>query len=406
MKRNAIGIIMGTAALAIIALIILQAKWMYKSRQLIEEQFNQKVRLALCRAMDMTGVEKDCSDLQATCTASATTNCVSKIDADLLTPELDDAIRNSLIFYDINLDYEIQIFDEVSWENKVLPPNGCSLASFTDGNQQYLTLTFPRKEAYFFERIGIMLTASILIILFITTVFVLTIYAFVKQKRITEINKDFFNNMAHEFRTPLTNISLATKLLTRKQEELRNDKYIALIGKESKQLMHQVNGVLDFAKMEKGGYTLKKEAIDLGALIEEVIRAFELRINECQAKVTIHAASGPTIVTGDRLHLSNIFKNLLDNALKNCEKAPQITIGLQQKKSGVALCFKDNGIGIKPTDQPYIFDRFFRSSNHFGKGFGIGLAYVKKIIELHRGSIKVLSEVGAGTQFNLFLPGQ
>ena len=227
------------------------------------------------------------------------------------------------------------------------------------------------------------------------------------RKKISEIHKEFFNNLAHEFRTPLTNIRLASKMIGKRKANVDPDRYLKVIEQETAKLNHQVERVLHLAKLENGEYALQKNKICLAELLQEVISDMQLQIQSKNASVQLEVLEEDVAVMGDRFHLSNAFRNLIDNALKYSKDDPRLDIRVKRAGDEILLSFQDNGIGIKPQEQEYVFDRYFRVSTgnvHDAKGFGLGLSYVKAIVERHKGIIKVFSEWQQGTRFDLSLP--
>lgn len=428
-SNNRISYIIVASALALVALVFLQVSWINDSKSLIEEQFEQKVRMALCSAVEdlnrhgnPDGAIQDNPDgaMVAVCgpVEKAVPMC-SPVEpyedgfrlADLGRfdqLELDSALGQALAFYDIQMDYEM---DVVSKNNCVQDASSrqfcCALSPFQQGNTDIVSIRFPEKNSYIFGKMKLMLFSSLIILLFVTLVFFFATHTLVRQKQILQINKDFFNNMAHEFRTPLTNISLASKLLAKKEEQLKGNRFIRVVEEESQKLKHQVERVLQLASLENGKYPLEKEAIQLEQLMEEVVDGMTLQIKENQASVEIKTAGHLPTIEGDKFHLGNVFRNLLDNALKYSENPAQVCITLEQSKNGVMVLFQDEGIGVAKKDQAFIFDKYHRVSSgnlHDQKGFGLGLSYVKTIVERHRGFINIISDLNKGCRFDLFIP--
>ena len=407
---NHIKFIILASAIAMIALIVLQAKWLSHSKVLIEEQFNQKVSMAMCLTVADLG--------QGTTTSCAPPNLQTAVPltprANVLpfpSPTVDEqalrtALNRNLAFFDIPLNYEVSVQDKSDTCLEEDSPGCCSMVAISGFENHLMVLTFPSKTRYFLGRMGLMIGSSILILLLISSILWLATHYLIQQKRLSEHNKDFFNNMAHEFKTPLTNIKLATSLLTKKQNQLTDNNFIHIIRQETKNLSHQIERVLHLSNLEKGAYQLLKEELEIADLLQDIISEMAIQTQEKQAIIQLDIPQHVSI-KGDAFHLKNAFRNLIDNALKYSPQTPVINITLQQQETGVLLLFKDNGIGISKSNQAIVFDKFQRVGTgdlHDQKGFGIGLAYVKKVVELHQGFIKIVSELNKGSQFALFLP--
>lgn len=407
---NKVNAVIAGATLALIALVLLQAQWLLHSKNLIEEQFNQKVSMALCMAVTELG------DGPKTCIASPeseqdlfnmlTANQVTTLPPHSKKQEVKKALDNALAFYDIHLAYEVEIFDKKETCASENSPSCCSLGMIEGYNDQFLNITFPHRTQFILGQMGFMIGSSIFILLFVSTVFGLATYYLIQQKKIGERNKDFFNNMAHEFKTPLTNIILANKLLAKKLPQLSSNSFVNITKKEANKLMHQVERVLYLANMERNDYALNKEELNLSKLLREVIEDMAIQIDEKQAIIKVDIPHD-LVVKGDKFHLSNAFRNLIDNALKYATATPTLHITSEIKDKGILLLFKDNGIGMAKSEQAIVFDKFQRVGTgdiHNQKGFGLGLAYVKKVVELHQGFIHIFSELNKGSRFDLYLP--
>ncbi len=223
----------------------------------------------------------------------------------------------------------------------------------------------------------------------------------------SERNLDYFNHMTHEFRTPLTNIKLASKLLSKKQDMRPNSKYLDIIQQESAQLMEQVDRVLHLARLEQEDYILKKEHINPPQLVEKILREMSLQISNSQAEVRYTSSPNLPPVLGDPFHLGNAIRNLLDNALKYSPHGAIIKIVMKETLAGLLIRVSDNGPGISQAQQKRMFQKFQRGPHAKmtgQKGFGLGLAYVKKIVDLHEGHIKLVSSSQNGTAVDIHLP--
>jgi two-component system phosphate regulon sensor histidine kinase PhoR len=410
MKFNKATFLFGASLLAIVTLIALQINWLKQSRGLIESQFNQKVSLALGSAIAYLN-NHHTTDLKLE--NSQFSNDLVYVDGEdgrisiFDRKELDRVLGSWLRVYDISLDYDVSIIDE---RTLMKPEMGysCPLSPVVKGCNEYkLAVSFPGKESYIHGQMRFQLYSSILILLFISAVFFVINYAYLKQKRISENNIDFFNNTAHEFKTPLTNIILAMSLLKKKNPGVAEERYAKVISKESTKLMGQIKRVLHLSQMESGQYKLKTEPLDLASLIQEVVEDMTVMVEEQNGSIDLDIPKGTHMVEADRYHLGNVFRNLIDNSLKYCSQEPLIKIKLLNEADGIKLKFEDNGIGISRIDQKHIFQKFQRVNTgdiHDRKGFGIGLSYVKAVLELHKGFIHIVSELNKGSRFDLFLP--
>lgn len=319
------------------------------------------------------------------------------------------ALNEWMQFYQINLPYRVQITPKDSSLKGGPPPYSCSLGPVLESDTHYLQLDFEGRDEYVLQRMGLMVVASIVILLFICVIFGLATWHLLRQKRMADRNRDFFNHMTHEFRTPLTNIQLAGNLLVRKNENLANNPYIDIIRRECSQLVYQVENVLHLGSLEKTDFPIQKKPLDLRQLTDEVVSGMDLQIREYDAQVEIDQGGPHCTLQGDAFHLRNAFRNILDNALKYSGPAPAIRIGLSSETAGTRISFTDNGIGLTAKERRKIFKKFHRCEQavYSGKkGFGLGLSYVKKIMDLHHAQIEVSSPNGQGARFELFFPNE
>jgi len=274
----------------------------------------------------------------------------------------------------------------------------------------FLTLYFPNQKTYLLGSLGPMTFGTLLLTLLIISIFTITLYIIFKQKRISEIRNDFVSNMTHELKTPISTISLAAQMLNDKSipHERKNLDYLGgVIADESKRLGLQVEKVLQMAIFERAKLRLKIKEVDVHDVIKKVTNNFALQLNS-QDGIIIHEfnAKSPT-VKADEVHITNVINNLLDNATKYRNGNPVINIITKDVSNGIVVAVKDNGIGISRDNLKKIFDQFYRvpSGNiHNVKGFGLGLSYVKKIVEAHGGKIWVESKLGEGSTFSFFMP--
>lgn len=275
---------------------------------------------------------------------------------------------------------------------------------------QFLSMYFPNQKRYLLESMWLLLFVSTTFMIILIFSFYYTISTIFKQKKLSEIKNDFISNMTHEFKTPISTISLAVEVLNDKtieksQERINN--YVKMIGDENKRLSLLVENILQTAILDKGQFKLKIQNIDIHNLIEQTITNIKLQVENKEGEISTELKAINSFINADRVHITNIVFNLIDNALKYASEKPQITISTRNDEEGVFISVQDNGIGISKENQKRIFDTMYRvptGNIHNVKGFGLGLSYVKAIAEKHGGSISVESEFGKGSSFTVYLP--
>jgi two-component system phosphate regulon sensor histidine kinase PhoR len=274
----------------------------------------------------------------------------------------------------------------------------------------YLMVYFPEKSRFIFKSLGFMAISSISLTIILFISFALAIYIIIKQKRLSEIRNDFVSNMTHELKTPISTISLASQMLGDKSipDEAKNVSYLSgVISDESKKLGYHVEKVLQLAIFEKGKLELKFKTSDVHEIITNVINTFDIQIKHRSGSIVSNLKAANYSVCIDRVHMTNVFSNLIDNAIKYCNRNPEIIIESYNENGYLGVSIADNGIGMNKQDLRKIFEKFYRiptGNIHTVKGFGLGLSYVKKIVEEHKGYIEVESKPFEGTIFRIFLP--
>ena len=243
------------------------------------------------------------------------------------------------------------------------------------------------------------------ILFFVVIFFGYAVYVIIKQKQLSEIQKNFINNLTHEFKTPIASIDLAAKVLSNPkicEQPDRLAEYVKIVGQQNKRLSAHVEKLLQMATIEKTKLQLNIEEVELNTFISESILEFKNSQNGREYSVIFESSVGEAIISADKLHFSNLIFNILDNAIKYCDVIPEIVIRLNTKGKYYDILFEDNGIGISSGDRKKIFNRFYRvptGNVHDVKGFGLGLDYVKKIVLRHGWSIKVIENSRKGSTF-------
>jgi two-component system phosphate regulon sensor histidine kinase PhoR len=275
---------------------------------------------------------------------------------------------------------------------------------------QFLSLYFPNKNSYLLGSMWLLLVVCITFMLALIFSFYYTISTIFKQKKLSEIKNDFISNMTHEFKTPISTISLACEVLSDKSVDKSPDRvsnYVKMIGDENKRLSLLVENILQTAILDKGQFKLKIQPIDIHTLIEQTITNIKLQVENKEGEISTQLEAENSVINGDRVHVTNIIFNLIDNALKYSKENPHITIRTRNAQQGIFISVKDNGIGISKENQKRIFDTMYRvptGNIHNVKGFGLGLSYVKAVVEKHGGSISVESELEKGSEFTVYIP--
>jgi len=274
----------------------------------------------------------------------------------------------------------------------------------------YVFIYFPTQNSYLLKETGLLVIPTFLLTAMLIGIFVYTILIILRQKKLSDIKNDFINNMTHELKTPISTISLASQML--RDNSLNNtpksiDHISGIIYQESKRLTTQVEKVLQMAVFNEGSLKLKFKEVNVNSLIETVVLNFELRVKSRSGVLTSDLKAHPSIIWADEVHITNVLFNLLDNAVKYSKEEPIIHISTELKDNYLVVSVKDQGIGIQSEHLNQIFERFYRvptGNVHDVKGFGLGLSYVKKIIDVHKGKIKVESAIHKGTKFMIYFP--
>ncbi len=275
--------------------------------------------------------------------------------------------------------------------------------------QYYLQVVFPTKQDSNYDAIGLLLP-SITILVLILSLFITALIVILRQKHIETIKNDFINNMTHEFKTPISSISLGSQILQENRDKLpQNVQYVLnIIKDETNRLSLLVEKVLQMSLFESKTSNMKFTELHINELIKDIIGIFSLKVSQKEGEIKTNLKAKNDVALVDELNLTNVIFNLMDNALKYCDKVPILTIETWNNEKGeLCISIEDNGIGIKRENLKRVFDKFYRVSTgnrHNVKGFGLGLSYVKKIVKEHKGKINIESEYQLGTKFTIRIP--
>lgn len=353
----------------------------------------------------------------------------SLIEIDLYKPieeridpkKLDSIIQEELNIRGISTTYGMAVADAKGMLPILTTPNWIDQLLATKFSTQlyphdvvqdpyYLRLYFPRQTGYLLRTNWLMLATSVFIVIAIIFVFYATVRTIIHQKRTSEIKNDFINNMTHELKTPISTVSLACEAL--QDPDLASNKavvsrYVNMINDENKRLGLLVEEVLQSAVLDKGDFKLKNEQLELNTLVKSVIDKYGIQVREKGGVVITDYFPMQIPIMGDAIHLANVVSNLLDNANKYSRDQPEIQVSTSVQNGQATVQVTDNGIGISKENQKRIFDKLYRvptGNRHDVKGFGLGLSYVKIIIERIGGSVGLQSQLGKGSTFIINLP--
>lgn len=406
-------------ALSIVGILGFQAYWFWRTWDFKDQEFNQRVHIALLNtAREMARYNR--SELPAR-------NLVRKLSNNYYVVNINDAIdagaleyylRKELEAVSLTSDFEYGIYDcasdqmvygnYFSFDRSPASPQAGNLPKY-DQFLYYFGVRFPDRTSVLLADMPYTLVFAF--ILLITIVFfIYSLAVILRQKRLSEMQKDFIDNMTHEFNTPISTIRISAEVLARDPRIAGDDrlaKYAAIIREQNDRLHAQVDKVLQLTRLEKGSFRLRREDLDLHAVLEHILPGVQVKVQELGGSFETSLEAQQSRISADPLHLQNIIANLLDNAVKYRREAPRIRVSTRNVAGGLQLAIRDEGIGIPKEDQARIFGKFYRVSTgnvHDVKGFGLGLYYVRGICQAHGWDIRLQSEPRKFTVFTIEMP--
>ena len=414
MSRTTLRTVIILAALSIAGITFTQVYWVRKAFDIRENQFYRDVNTSLSNVAEkIYEINKTPNPVNNPVSQLSTNYFAVLVNGPIDASVLEFLLKSEFEKHNISDDFEYGIYDCAEkcmvGGNYISPGKAKLISHFPEtpklnNDGYYFAVQFPRLEANILSQMGIwgFSSAVMLVVIFF---FVYTLFVILKQRRLSEIQKDFINNMTHEFKTPISTIAISTEVLkdpaiVHTPERLLN--YATIIQNENQRLKQQVERVLQMAKLDEDDIGLKMEETDIHELIREVVKNNLVAIESKRGKVHLELNAKSTIKRVDRLHFTNVIYNLLDNAIKYNNSIPVLTITTTDHDSDLRISVSDNGIGIRTEEQGKVFHKFYRvptGNLHDVKGFGLGLNYAKLIIEKHGGKISVASEVGKGSTF-------
>lgn len=421
MKRITIRWIIVASSISLIGLIVTQLFWINNALRLGEEQFNSRVTIALQGALDeyvQTHKGKSCD---VTCGCLSVPNTADSLFINLEPAEMDSLLRVHFDYHGLDTIFEFKVVNcstgKVLFEKsgKLKHPGRSSLHKISlsclhHQESHRMEVRFNQPRQLIIKDMLVWLAASTIFLLIVVVSFAYIVLTIVRQKKITEMRNDFINNMTHEFKTPISNISLACEVLKRPniaESPDRINRYIDIISQENKRMRSQVDRILQVAVRNREDLDISRQTTDIHELIRDAVDTICLEDSLNGAVIDLDFQAPKPELFIDPVHFTNIIHNLIDNAQKYSHSDPRILISTSVRDPNFILEFKDNGMGISPEAQKHIFEKFYRvptGNLHNVKGTGIGLYYVKTMIEAHGGTIFVKSEVGNGSRFIITLP--
>jgi two-component system, OmpR family, phosphate regulon sensor histidine kinase PhoR len=421
-RKSVIGIII-IVGIALVGLLVIQLYWIHSASSVKQSSFRRSINEAMAKVVyKVERLEKRRASEISPFGGMLSFN--RHLDYSLfLTPEdLDSLINLELNIRGIDTRFQFGIykpeFDLFLLEKgnefrKQLIEKGYAYPLFSYDRfttPEYLLVYFPYERQFLLTELWGMLLISFILIVIIVYTFAYTISLLIRQKKLSDMKTDFINNMTHEFKTPISTISLACEALRDKeipQTPEFIDNYIETISEENNRLAILSERILQSAVLEKGELKLQRESVDLHKIIRDVIKSIRIQVEIKDGEIHTNLRARPSVLEGDRVHLTNLVYNLLDNANKYTPRKPSIRIRTENTGRDLTLTVSDNGTGISKHQQKKIFDRLYRiptGNIHNVRGFGLGLSYVKAIVDEHQGKIFVESELGKGTTFKVILP--
>jgi len=422
-KQRTITITIIITSIALLGVIVTQLHWVNNALERKNEQFNQKANLGLNKIVNqLLTLQNDSILLDRFKLDSGNhfTNHIKFLHS--VRPQLiDSVIKSEFQGLDLGKTFYYGIYEKVSskfllgnfkgHQDQILnSQHNIAVSCIFQPETYWLGIYFPFQTTHVFKKMQVNIILSAFFMLVVIGSFWFVISALFRQKKLSEIKSDFVNNMTHEFKTPISTISVSSEMLTK--EHVINDKnmvakYARVIFDENIRLKGLVEKVLQVAALERKDYKFNIKIIDVHELLNDIIRNFEVTVSQRNGKIFARLNAAETRISADKGHFKNVIITILDNANKYSANEPDITISTRSNDKGVSISIDDKGIGMATEHQANIFKKFHRiptGNVHDVKGFGIGLFYVKTVVESHGGYVRVKSELGKGSRFEVFFP--
>ena len=405
-------------SIVMMGLLLVQGFWLKRAFDIEDRQFNHTVQVALKNIADSI-VDENPGVLPTETHIQQLSSSFFFAELNVvINPELlDSLLKKELGIRSLKTDYELGIYkatDDTLVYGAYIPAtiqwqidHANDPINQTNSEKSNFAIYFPNKFSIIAGELKIWIFSTVVLLLMLAF-FIYSILTLLRERRLAEIKEDFINNLTHEFKTPIANIELASEAL--KNDRVapgKQNQYFHIIHSENQRLKAQVERVLQMGTIDKNELRLDLKIVNIHELIHKLVENVGMRIHEKTGILNVELNATSPEILADEFHLTNTVYNVLDNAEKYSKDHPEISITTRNEKEGLWISIKDAGIGIKEDFQHYVFDKFFRVPSgdvHNVKGFGLGLNYVKTIIEAHHGKISLQSKLNHGSQFDIFLP--
>lgn len=420
MNNNIIRRVIVLGAISILSLLTVQTYWVLRTWDIQEREFNRKVSQAMLDAAIDLGKLNDFTLPANNFVRQLSSNYwVVNIENMFQADDLEYSLAKAFQAQNLKEDYKYGIFDCSSDQmvsgkfikySASAEPLAEPLQKHYDSDFiYYFGVEFPHKNSNILTNMWIVIFFTGLMLITVAF-FIYTMIVILRQKQLSELQRDFINNMTHEFKTPISTINISTDVFLQNEkvkEDQRLNRYSSIIKEQVLRLNTQVEKVLQLAKIERDNIELHVEDVNLAELINSISPSIELKVNDKKGVLHLDLHAANPVVRADRLHLTNILHNLIDNAVKYSRETPDIHIRLFNEGNSLALSVQDNGIGIPKEHQKHVFDKFYRvptGNVHNVKGFGLGLFYVKTMCKEHKWKLDLHSEPNKGTTITIRMP--
>ncbi len=418
MRRQTLRRIILFGSVVMTGLLIVQGFWFKRAFDIEDRQFNHSIQVALKTIADSLVAEQAEGTSSSVHIRQLSSNFFfAEVNAPISPDMLDSLLKKEMFIRQIGADYELGIYKAsddtlvygefidatIRWQID----HANDPVSNTSSEKSNFALYFPNKYSIIASEMKIWIFSSVVLLLMLAF-FIYAILTLLKEKRLSEIKEDFINNLTHEFKTPIANIEIASEVLKRNTiDPAKREHYFEIIQSENKRLKTQVERVLQMATIDQQAFSLDLKPVNIHNLIRQLSENIGFRIHEKSGSLKLDLQAENAELVADEFHITNSMYNMLENAEKYSGDHPNISISTRNERSGILIIISDSGIGIKEEFQRLVFEKFFRVPTgdvHNVKGFGLGLSYVKAIIQAHKGYITLHSELNRGSQFDIFLP--